>query len=488
MDTRHTQTHIVRRGETLTSIAKLQHCTVDELASANQLSNKNQLAVGQVLTLPHLRHEHLPPAKLNPRDESKAPAAVTEKSWLENLGDYAMQHAVIKLAVLDSLLNRFRVTEANENIQHTEPFAITKQTQPVATQHTEPRSTHSQSGRKLADIKAKLREQLGKEPHVTTLNGVRLTENERRQIMASVATCEMNSDGFGSINADSEFAGRKFGHKGIEVGYSRIVHIGLSYGIIQFTQDGGMLGRALAEMQKKNAAKFTEIFGGGDSGIAQSLITLTTIGRQDLVDDENVPLSGQQYWNTQHGRHPTKTGKELHSLANVDKNNDGKSDLPVEREIRGRRVQPIKATASEAMTDIWTGTWKQRFLAAGQITDFQEAQLALAVSEYMNPILAKAKQNNVRSASALAFIAACSVRGGAASPLANVFYGAAKGNGTTIPFENTRDELKTLQAIANANGKVGNVAINNDESRRARLLMKDELGFLAEDLYDTSTY
>lgn len=490
MATSHT--HTVRRGDTLTSIAKLHHCTIDDLANANDMANRNMLAVGQVLLLPRVSYEQLPPAKLNPRDESKLPAKATERSWLESIGDYALQRASIQMSLLEGLLNRFRVAEANENIQHKESFAITKQTQPVAANHEPPRNRHSKSSRKLADVKAKLKEQLGKEPHVATFKGVKLTENEKRQIMAAVATCEMNSDGFGSINSDQEFRGRKFGNKGIETWYSRIVHIGLSYGIIQFTQDGGPLGTVLTEMQKKNPAKFTEIFGGGDAAIAKSLVTLCTTGRPDLANDSNVPLSGQQYWNSQwdvRKKTPkTEEGGRLHKLANKDDNHDNKSDLPTNDEIRGKRVQPIKANANEKPTDIWTGTWKQRFLDAGQVTDFQEVQIAAAVRDYMNPILKRAKENNVRSALALAFITACSVRGGPNSALAKLFYTVGKELGVSFPIKKPSDEEKIILTISGSNGKIGSLQFDADDARRAKELRKDELGFLAEDFYDTSTY
>ena len=74
------ETHIVRRGETLTSVAKLTHCRVEDLARANHLENINQLAVGQVLTLPKIRFENLPAAKLNPKQESTTPAKTAESS------------------------------------------------------------------------------------------------------------------------------------------------------------------------------------------------------------------------------------------------------------------------------------------------------------------------------------------------------------------------------------------------------------------------
>ena len=45
-------THIVARGETLTSIAKLYKVTVDELQNANHIEDGRKLQAGQTITIP----------------------------------------------------------------------------------------------------------------------------------------------------------------------------------------------------------------------------------------------------------------------------------------------------------------------------------------------------------------------------------------------------------------------------------------------------
>jgi len=45
-------THVVARGETLTSIAKMHNVTVSELQKANHIENDRKLQIGQTLTLP----------------------------------------------------------------------------------------------------------------------------------------------------------------------------------------------------------------------------------------------------------------------------------------------------------------------------------------------------------------------------------------------------------------------------------------------------
>jgi hypothetical protein len=114
--------------------------------------------------------------------------------------------------------------------------------------------------------------------------------------------------------------------------------------------------------------------------------------------------------------------------------------------------------------------------------------LDLAVEVYFDSILPLAKKNKVRSALGLAFVAACNIRGGVGSELSRLPYRVATEIGVDVPFRTSEDERKCLDAIAAANGNVGGVAVEHDESRRAKLLIKDELGFLVEDLYDISTY
>jgi hypothetical protein len=341
----------------------------------------------------------------------------------------------------------------------------------------------------LKDVKKLLKEKLGKEPHVVVFDGVKLTENEKKQIIASVSVVEMNEQGFASINPDQEFTGRKYGKKGIETSYSRVVHIGLSYGVIQYTQDSGSLGELLSKMYAKNPFKFNEIFGEGNSSIAKSLITLTTTGREDLQINAEVPLSGQSYWNS---LSKTQKGKEISKLANSEVG----SELPSSREVRGKRVQPISPNPDLLPIDIWTGIWKERFIKAGQCVEFQEVQLELAVTNYFNKILIRAQKYKVRSALSLAFISACAIRGGANSRLATLFYEVADAMKISLPFSNSDDERRCIDQIADTpmppkgqhTTKILGIVVNIDEIRRARLLRKDELGFLKEDFYDTSTY
>ena len=476
-----TQTHRVRRGETLSSIAKQYSVEVNALAKANSIKNVNYLSLNQVLIIPALRTRHPPDVPLPKPNAKNESTKGIEHDITESLDEAVARGKRIATEWLEELLQRLRTQESNESVQQENQVPVTPQLQPPRHHHESPRKKHSRGKDTLNDVKAKLKGQLGKEPHVVTFNGVKLTENEKKQIVASVAVCEMNADGFGSINNDTEFVGRKYGKRGAEVPYSRIVHIGLSYGFIQFSQDSGSLGSVLKRMQAKNPSKFLEIFGGGNKATAQSLITLTTTGRSDLVEDISIPLSGQVYWNE---NRKSMQGIEIKKMANSDDNKDNKSDLPIEKEIRGKRVQPIPPAKGQAAIDIWEGVWRDRFLEAGSVVDFQEAQLEEAVEKYMNPILSLVKKNKVRSALTIAFITACSIRGADR----NLIMKVADKLGISLPFVSSADEYKCIDAILKGKGHVGSLKFDLDESRRAGLLKNDELGFLTEDLYDVSSY
>jgi hypothetical protein len=308
---------------------------------------------------------------------------------------------------------------------------------------------------------------LSKPPHVIPFHGATLDRNERLKIIAAIAICESGHDPFSAENLDSEF------HKmpSANLSYGHIVHIGLSYGIIQFTQDSGSLGKLLTKMRGKDTGKFSEIFGNN----SDELITLTTTG----ISVPGVHYdSGQAYWNTI--RH-TPFGQQLTSLALH-------NNLSVSQEIRGRRVQPIAVSVGAARQDLWEGIWKERFTNAGKVDAFQEAELDFAVDGYMNPVLRFCRQHNIRSALGLAFVTACTIRGASKRLLG----AAAVAMGEPETFLSGAAEKRALQHIAalslTANNHLGGFPVQKDEIVRARKLLVDETGFLAEDFYDIDTY
>ncbi|ASL45145.1 hypothetical protein bAD24_I16850 [Burkholderia sp. AD24] len=310
-------------------------------------------------------------------------------------------------------------------------------------------------------------DRLNKPPHVIEFQGVVLDRNERLKIIAAIALCESGHDPFTAENRDTEFHSQP----SPSLSYGRLVHIGLSYGIIQFTQDSGSLGKLLQRMAQKDSAKFEEVFGDNNA----ELLTLTTTG----IDVPNVDYaSGQAHWNAI--RH-TSEGTHLAYLA-------AHHTLPVTSEIRGRRVQPISVTVGGPKQDLWEGKWATRFVEAGKVDAFQEAELDFAVEGYMNPALKFCKTKNIRSALGIAFLTACAIRG--ANKL--LITSAAKCCGVAVPFVSGEDEKRAVEYIAHLDpthtNNVAGVPVQRDEITRAKTLLKDETGFLAEDLYSTNTY
>ena len=209
----------------------------------------------------------------------------------------------------------------------------------------------------------------------------------------------------------------------------------------------------------------------------------------NVVNKPGAHNSGLDYWASIRGK---AAGNDLKEKSLTRAAGKDISILPVDKEIRGIRVQPLVPKQGEPAIDIWTGVWKERFLAAGKVAVFQEVQLDNAVENYLNKVLPDAKKYKIRSALALAFLTACQVRG-INRLLLNKVADALGLNNT--PFENSADEMKCIEQIAKAtissdkkDAKIGDFKFKADEARRAKILVKDDLQFLAEDHYDISTY
>ena len=517
--------YIVRPGDTLSSIARRHGCSVSDLKSSNGVSDPRSLQAGASLTLPGTRDQaqtrRSVDTSMTPKADA-APAARTtstdhSSSWTASIwkevtdGENAMYLTGVRLGhgLFDSVLQWWREVESGEAV-HTKATAKTEQRKPGERKRPTVDIKAPSNGKKHKDeVIAQLHERLFATPQVVQTSGVRLSRNERRMIVAAVGLCEVNNDVFGSRNADQEFAGRKFGKRGIETGYSRVVHIGLSYGYIQYTQDGGGLGKALSRMRGKNSELFDRLFPN-----YQQLIEMTTTGLPEPRYNR-YGKSGQAYWNNL----PVKDKVALKGRANTDANGDKVADEPLtaDEQIRGARVQRIAYVAGYPAIDLWEDYkeiaedsngpvdhlgYLAAFKAAGDVPAFQDVQIELAVEDYMNPVLAHCSQWNIRSGIGLAFVVACSVRGGAGSKLVHLLSHVATAKlKLTEKFDLAKQERECVQAIANAalvsvlkHGKtvthceVDGVEFDLDEKRRAALLLKDEYHFLKEDLYDVGTY
>jgi len=172
------------------------------------------------------------------------------------------------------------------------------------------------------------------------------------ELISRIAPFESGSAGYAAINADGEYEGRFPNHPA-----KGRYHIGLSYGIVQFTQDSRSLGRLLAMMRDRDRAKFRDVFG-PDS-------------------DELVRVTNSEGRSSAH----TPGG-------------------------RSARVQPV------AGVDIWKEPWVARFKEAarpnlfgtGARQVFNGAQNELASGLYLDPILPFAKWLDLTTDRALAMV------------------------------------------------------------------------------------
>lgn len=151
-----------------------------------------------------------------------------------------------------------------------------------------------------------------------------LTVDDMLKIVDRVAGAESGADRYAAINADTEF------HNPSHDAYGKY-HIGLSYGIIQFTQDSGTLGQLLAMMRDRDPDTFRATFGPS---------------ADDLVRVCSLP--GPPSKDAQGGR--------------------------------SARVQPVDGA------DLWEEPWVTRFRQAGAVTAFQAAQNQLAATLYIEPM------------------------------------------------------------------------------------------------------
>lgn len=553
--------YIVQPGDTLSSIARRHGCSVSLLQSTNHVADPRKLRAGAHLQLPNTRQRLeaqrpvdtslQPPTTPSPDSGSYTRELIQAIEDAEGVAEVDLQTAVQKAVRIghgldETVLQWLREVESSE-ATHTSASTSSGQrpsgqqrrsTPPVVPpiqppahapaarpqagpddQHATPHAvtpTHHPATpprRHKDQVIADLHTRLFATPHVVSTTGVALSRNERRMLVAAAGLCEANGDVFGSSNTDEEFVGRKFGKRGSEQKYSRIVHIGLSYGYIQCSQDSGSLGALLVKMRQRDRALFTSYFPN-----TESLIQMTTRG---LPGHDRYGLSGQTYWNRL--SHPEQQGSR--SRANTDADHDNRADNPLtaDEEIRGARVQKIPYVEGYPAIDLWEDYAEKPYLpnsrqsdyfgylsafkAAGEVPAFQDVQLDFAVENYLNPVLDRCRQWRVRSSLGLAFILACSIRGGSGLtsrlvPLLLRVASALAGHELSS-FESAQHEHACVKALADcydsypprqrpATATMGSgstmVTFDMDEGRRAKVLLADQYHFLTEDLYDLATY
>jgi hypothetical protein len=187
-----------------------------------------------------------------------------------------------------------------------------------------------------------------------------MTEEEYRKIKEKVRIIEhITKDESGkalykAVNRDGEFEG-KFGQD--HPAYQKF-HIGLSYGIIQFTQDSGELGSLLKLMKQKDEKTFVDTFGPH---------------QQELIN--------------------TTTAKG-----------------PSSKETPGGRSARVQKVGGH---DLWDDEWVRRFQQASDHVPFRAAQIELAAKDFLDPMLPFAKSLGLTTDRALTIVVDRAVQMGA---------------------------------------------------------------------------
>ncbi len=150
-------------------------------------------------------------------------------------------------------------------------------------------------------------------------------------------------------------------------------HVGLSFGIIQFTQEGP-LGKLLKRMNDKDPAKFSEIFGEHSKALLE---TVQKTGDFKLAEEEIFDNRGGSMGKKKVKRRPS--------------------------------VQPVGGH------DLWKPYWTSRFKDAGKHKPFQACQEDLAVADYLDPCVKALRDKGAKTVSqkSLALLYDRSVNNGA---------------------------------------------------------------------------
>jgi hypothetical protein len=193
--------------------------------------------------------------------------------------------------------------------------------------------------------------------------GRNLDDSEKNRIMMCISKFEGE---YWSCNKDSEFSMSKD-----DLHYAGIVHIGLSWGFIQFTQDGGKLGEVLKLMNDTNHEKFKDVFGSN----WQELITITNIPEKPAL--------------TQYYEAGGKAKAEEMRLKGIEFYSPRTKEIAVE----------LNSTEKK---HLWQSPWLERFVKAGKEPIFQDVQRKLAIRDFLNPALEICRTYNIRTEKGIA--------------------------------------------------------------------------------------
>lgn len=190
---------------------------------------------------------------------------------------------------------------------------------------------------------------LGNEP--TTPASAELTIPDKIAILRVVARSESGDAGYSATYEDGEFNDPQHPFHGR-------IHVGLSWGLLLFTQRGGALGKVLRLAKEREAA----------------LRTTDTTGGELPADQHFDRLFGDAW-------------QELLEITDPD---HAASPEDMLRPVAGARL--------------WEAPWPARFVAAGAVPYVQAAQNQVAVEDYFDAIVPVARGLGIDTARGLAML------------------------------------------------------------------------------------
>ncbi|WP_242395903.1 M23 family metallopeptidase [Anaeromyxobacter oryzisoli] len=274
------------------------------------------------------------------------------------------------------------------------------------------------------------------------------TAADRDRIFAAVKEAESAGEAnpFAAFNDDREY------RNVIPTKYTRVVHIGLSWGVIQFTQDSGSLGDVLKEMHRIAPALFERVFG---PNWAELLALTEPSGAH--VDPVYTPYghSGLTKW--------------------------GKDGRPSSGDYRGSRVRPIPFTPGGPAEDLWTGSWKAAFYEAAKHDECKRAQRTIAYRNYFDDALKVCRDWNVRSDRGIAIALDRTIQQGSARGIFKAASLAAGGSATSFAPKTEREFLEHM-----ADAFTSDPVLKKNVKDRINDLLNSPI--LNKEPYDPSSY
>jgi len=215
---------------------------------------------------------------------------------------------------------------------------------------------------------------------------------------------------YDALNLDGEFKGKFKNH--VATGK---IHIGLSAGLIQFTQDGGSLGKLLKLMANTDEAVFKAIV--GETWV-------------ELLEVTNAKgSSGLQ---------------KYRAMSEAEQSNN--ANFP----IRGPRVKPVKL--GDKRLDLWEPEWQRVMKALLNHPKFKPCQWELALSLYLDPMRDFLKKNGLTSEKSVCIGFNLSVHRGASGAM----------NFMDNYFKSGRTESQILSAMARDDKRVFAIVSDKD--------------------------